>query len=56
MAQYWVKVMRVFEDYIEADSEDEAIRIAQDAMLDGDLGYWDNEVERCDDEEEEDED
>ena len=50
MAQYWVKVMRVFEDYIEADSEDEAIAIAQDAMLDGDLGYWDNEVERCEDE------
>ena len=56
MAQYWVKVARVFEDYIEADSEDEAIAIAQDAMLDGDLGYWDNEAERCEDDEEEEDD
>lgn len=56
MAQYWVKVARVYEDYIEADSEDEAIEIAQDAMCSGEFGYWDNEVERCEDEEEEDED
>ena len=52
MAQYWVKVIKVFEDYVEANSEDEAIGIAQDAMLNG-LGYWNNEVGRCDDEEDE---
>lgn len=54
MAQYWVKVMKVFEDYIEADSEDEAIEEAQEIMIEGDYGYWDSEVERCEDEEDED--
>lgn len=52
MAQYWVKVARVYEDYIEADSESEAIEIAQEAVREGCFGYWDNDVEKCDDEEE----
>lgn len=53
MAQYWVKVARVYEDYIEADSESEAIEIAQETIKEGYYGYWDNDVEECDDEEEE---
>lgn len=54
MAQYWVKVARVYEDYIEADSEAEAIDIAQETMKEGIYGYWDNEAELCEDEEDED--
>lgn len=54
MAQYWVKVARVYEDYIEADSEEEAVEIAQEAIKEDLFGYWDNEVELCEDEEDED--
>lgn len=54
MAQYWVKIAKVYEDYIEADSEEEAIETAQEIMTEGCYGYWDSDVEKCDDEEEED--
>ena len=56
MAQYWVKIERVYEDYIEADSEAEAVEIAQTAMFEEELGYWDSEVEKCEDDEEEEDD
>lgn len=56
MAQYWVKVARVYEDYVEADSEAEAIDIAQETMKEGIYGYWDNEAELCEDDEEEEDD
>lgn len=51
MAQYWVKVARVYEDYVEADSEDEAIEMAQETVIEGYFGYWDNDVGKCEDEE-----
>ena len=53
MGIYWVKVAKVYEDYIEADSEAEALDIAQETMREGIYGYWDNEVEKCKDEEDE---
>lgn len=56
MAQYYVKVSRVYEDYIEADSEMEAIAIAEEAMNDGDFGYTDCDAELCTDEGEEEDD
>lgn len=45
MALYWVKVSRVYEDYVEADSEEEAIEIAEEAAREGLYTYWDGEAE-----------
>ena len=56
MAQYYVKVVRVYEDYIEAESKAEAVAIVDEAMNDGDFCYTDCDVELCVDEDEEEED
>lgn len=56
MAQYYVRISKTYEEYIEADSEREAIAIAEEALNDGDFGYSDCDVELCTDEDEEDED
>lgn len=56
MAQYYVRISKTYEDYIEADSEMEAIAIAEEALNEGDFGYSDCDVELCDDGEEDEED
>ncbi len=56
MAQYYVKISKTYEDYIEADSEMEAIAIAEEALNNDDFGYSDCDVELCTDEEDEEED
>lgn len=56
MAQYYVRISKTYEEYIEADSEMEAIAIAEEALNDGDFGYSDCDVELCDDGEEDEED
>lgn len=55
MAQYYVRISKTYEDYIEADSEMEAIAIAEEALNEGDFGYSDCDVELCTDEEDEEE-
>lgn len=56
MAQYYVRISKTYEEYIEADSEMEAIAIAEEALNDGDFGYSDCDVELCADEDDEEED
>lgn len=56
MAQYYVKISKTYEDYIEADSEMEAIAIAEEALNNDDCDYSDCDVELCTDEEDEEED
>jgi hypothetical protein len=53
MAQYYVRISKTYEEYIEADSEMEAIAIAEEALNDGDFGYSDCDVELCEDEDDE---
>lgn len=56
MAQYYVRISKTYEEYIEADSEMEAIAIAEEALNESDFGYSDCDVELCADEEDEEED
>ena len=55
MAQYYVRISKTYEEYIEADSEMEAIAIAEEALNNDDYGYSDCDVELCEDEDEDDE-
>lgn len=53
MAQYYVRISKTYEEYIEADSEMEAIAIAEEALNNDDFGYSDCDVELCTDEDDE---
>lgn len=53
MAQYYVRISKTYEEYIEADSEMEAIAIAEEALNNDDFGYSDCDVELCADEDDE---